>query len=215
MTQTQSITSKLYSNIPSIFAIGAIALTAANYFWIGGVPISLRATTFLAWTIPFAFYVSTSFLMLNWIRQIMRRVPGWWYTRVPAIITFSLVTILSVFLPLRQNDPYLVLFYWFFGQGVGAGVVLMCCISMIMGYLRVYVARTTLRTLMLIIAIYVILGCAGVYNFFGSELLVNMMDWFQGYWIGIVEYMAWAVYHIGQIALVTRVILLQERLRAN
>jgi len=41
------------------------------------------------------------------------------------------------------------------------------------------------------------------------------MDWFQGYWIGIVEYMAWAVYHIGQIALVVRVILFQEKLRAN
>lgn len=215
MTQTQSITTRIYTNIPSIGAIACIALCAANYFFVGGVPISLRATTFLAWTIPFAYYVSNTFLVLLWVRQIMRRVPGWWYTRVPAIITYAAVTILSVFLPARQNDPYLVLFYWFFGQGVGAGVVLMCCISMIMGYLRVYVARTTLRALMLIIAIYVILGCAGIYNFFGSTLLVNMMDWFQGYWIGIVEYMAWAVYHIGQIALVTRVILLQERLRPN
>jgi len=203
----------LYDNIPSILAIFCILLTAANYFWIGGVPISLRATVFLSWTIPFAYYVSTIFLCVLYIRQIMRREHGWWYKQTTALILFFAVTILSIVLPQKQNDSYLLLFYWFFGQGVNAGVVLMCCISMIMGYLRVYVARTTLRTLMLIIAIYVILGCAGVYNFFGNQAIVNAMDWFQGYWIGIVEYMAWAVYHIGQIALVTRVILLQERMR--
>ncbi|MDQ1280294.1 MAG: hypothetical protein QG670_1557 [Thermoproteota archaeon] len=214
-TQTQNVGRTVYDNLPSILAIFLIALTASNYFFVGGVAISLRATVFLAWTIPFAYFVSTTFLVLLYVRQIMRRERGWWYKQTTALILLFAMAILSVFLPLRQNDPYLVLFYWFFGQGVNAGVVLMCCISMIMGYMRVYVARTSLRALMLVIAIYVILGCTGVYNFFGSQLLVNLMDYFQGYWIGIVEYMAWAVYHIGQIALVTRVILLQERLRAG
>jgi len=212
-TQTQSAGSWLYANAPSFFAIACIILTMANYFVVGGVAISLRATVFLSWTIPFAYYVSTIFLIVLYIRQIQRRERGWWFKQTTALIMFAIIFIGSLVLPGAQTNNYLLLLYWFFGQGVNAGVVLMCCVSMIMGYMRVYVARTTLRALMLIIAIYVLLGVGGVYNFAGNQFMVNMMDYFQGYWIGIVEYMAWAIYYIGNIALITRVILLQERMR--
>jgi hypothetical protein len=112
-----------------------------------------------------------------------------------------------------RSHPYVVLWYQFFGQGVSAGVIIMCSISIVMGYLRVYVARTTLRMLMLVIAIFCLAGTTGLFHLTGWWPLIQSNVLIQGYWIGQVEYVAWAVYHIGNIALITRVILLQEKLR--
>lgn len=210
---TESITRKIYDNIPSYGAIILMVLMAINYFIKGGIPISLTANLYLGWSLPFATGVGTIFLCLVHIRKIMRRESGWWFKSLVLLVIFVAVMILSLALPTQQSDPYLVLFYQFWGQGVNAGVIIMCSISIVMGYLRVYVARTTLRLLMLVVGIFVIAGCTGIFHLIGWYPLIQANVLMQGYLIGQVEYVAWAVYHIGNIALITRVILLQERLR--
>jgi hypothetical protein len=157
--------------------------------------------------------VSNVFLMMIHGRKILRRESGWWYKSLFMIVSFFVVLI-AAFLPgVGTTHPYVVLWYQFFGQGVSAGVIIMCSISIVMGYLRVYVARTTLRMLMLVIAIFCLAATTGVFHLTGWYPLIQSNVLIQGYCIGQVEYVAWAVYHIGNIALITRVILLQEKLR--
>lgn len=212
-TSTSTLTSKIYDSLPSIGAIILIFLCAANFFIKGGVPISGTISLWLGWTLPFATGVGAIFLCMTHIRHIMRRESGWYYKSLVMLITFFGVLIASLALPKGQSDLNLTLFYQFFGQGVSAGVIIMCSISIVMGYLRVYVARTTMRLVMLAIAIFCIAATTGVFHLTGFYPLIQSNVLIQGYLIGQVEYVAWAVYHIGNIALITRILLLQERLR--
>jgi hypothetical protein len=167
----------------------------------------------LGWTLPFATATAGCFLILIHIRKIMRREQGGWYRSLVLLGAYAFILIAAFTPGITRSHSYVVLWYQFFGQGVSAGVIIMCSISIVMGYLRVYVARTTLRMLMLVIAIFCLAGTTGVFHLTGFWPLIESNVLIQGYWIGQVEYVAWAVYHIGNIALITRVILLQEKLR--
>jgi hypothetical protein len=142
---SQDLGQKIISNIPSFGAIILIFLCAANFFVKGGVPISGTISLWLGWTLPFAVAVSAVFLIMIHLRKIMRGESGWYYKSLVMLISF-LVILISAFMPgVGRRHPYVVLWYQFFGQGVSAGVIIMCSISIVMGYLRVYVARTTLK----------------------------------------------------------------------
>lgn len=210
-TSKSSLGSQIYENIPSIGAILLLAICIVSFFVVGGWAPSSQASVWLGFTLPFVTAIASVFLILVHVRHIMHRDQGWWLS---ILLLGSFAFVLVYGLTIGTADPYFQLWYSLFGQGATAGVFGMCSIGLIMGYFRIYIARSRLRTLMIIVGL---LGVA-----YGTGLVQALAPWLGGLYlweqmtiIGQTEFGVWLAYHLGEIALITRVIMLQEKLRAG
>jgi hypothetical protein len=82
-----------------------------------------------------------------------------------------------------------------------------------MGYFRTYIARTPLRIIMLVVGLFGVAYGTGIVQTL-TPWLSEVFFWEQAYIIGQAEFGVWMAFHIGEIALLARIFLLQEKLRA-
>jgi hypothetical protein len=208
-TTAKPLTTQIYENIPSIGAILLIIICMISYFVQGGWWPSGRASLWLSLTLPFVTVIASVFLILVHVRHIMNR-DSRWYNSIILLGTFAVVLVSGLTFGLDYS--WFMLWFSLFGQGATAGVFGMASIGLIMGYFRIYIARSSLRILMIVVGL---LGVA-----YGTGIIQTLVPWLSGFYlweqayvIGQTEFGVWMAYHIGEIALITRVIMLQEKLR--
>jgi len=204
-----SIGRKIYDNIPSIGAIIMCFLCMSDFFVKGGVPASGTAGMWLGFTWPFCTIIATIWLVLMHVRRISNRESGWWRS---IICLGALVGMCIAGFALTIDNAWVGFIISIFGQAGAAGIFIMCSISIVMGYLRVYVCRTRLRTLMVIVGLFTVANSGGILAAL-APWLVDPALWLQAYWIGQIEFTVWMVYDIGTMALIVRILLLQEKVR--
>ena len=210
-TQTQPLSAKIYGNAIGLTAAVFIVWCVLNYFVVGGFPYATQAANYVGLATPFMTIVGAGFLIIKHVRHISRRDSNWWGS---IIVLATMIGLVAYGLPRGTTDPWFTYFYAIFGQGVPGGIYSMSSICITVGYLRMYNAKTPLKTVILITGLFTVGAFTGVWALV-APWLVPVYEWSQIYLIGQVEFMVWMAYYIGMLALMVRIFLFQEKLRAG
>jgi len=207
--QSETLSKKIYENLPSLGAVIIIFVCMLNFFIAGGFPLSLKTQLWVGFTVPFAVMVGSIFLSLTHIRHIVRRDRAWWNSVILLAFFFGFLIFGTT---QGQTNPWYTFVYAIVGQGGPGGIYCMSAVVIIFGYFRMYRAKSLLKLIMIIVGLLTVGYQTGVIAMF-APWLAPVFVWSQVYLVGQVEFAVWMAYYIGMLALMVRILLLQEKLR--
>jgi hypothetical protein len=206
---TETVGEKALGNIPTIVGIASLLLQMSNYFVKGGVPGAATLRTWFSISLPFVLVIASAFLCITHARHIMRQSPRWYNSVIYWI--FFVVTIVIGFGPGPGNEWY-GLIVGLFNDAAPAAIMGICSIGIIVGYFRTYIARSVVRILMIFFGLLAIAHGTGVMAV-AFPFLNPVYIFGESYIIGQAEFGVWLAYHMGVVALASRVLMGREKLR--
>jgi hypothetical protein len=206
---TETIGEKALGNIPTIAGIVSLLLQMSNYFVEGGIPGAATALNWFSISLPFVLIIASAFLCITHARHIMRQDARWYNSLVYWI--FFALTILIGFGPGTSHEIYKLLVS-LFADTAAAAIMGICSIGIIVGYFRTYIARSVVRVLMIVFGLLAIAHGTGVMGV-AFPFLNDLYIWEESYIVGQAEFGVWLAYHMGVVALASRVLMGREKLR--
>ncbi len=207
--QTESTGSRIISELPTLVGIVGLFVIASLYWVQPGwdVALTIRDATTLSLIFPTAIVVLL--LLRRHIYNLSRREESWPYdiTTIGSCLFMILLYLIG-----GMEDPTLAALYSNVSVVGTMAVISAIAVGIFSAMMRIYRAKTPTMAFLIALSILALL----TYSPLGEMIypgIPQLGDFVQTYISGAADSAFWISTYIGAVALITRMILLKERLR--
>jgi hypothetical protein len=207
--QEGSVSSLILSNIPTILGVIGMFIIASLYWTDPGWDFAVTLRNSVTLALPWPFAIVSLLLIRRHVRNLIRQEPTWFYD---LITVGSAVVMILIGLVGGVADATRALLYENINIIGTMAVISAIAISILSPMIRIYRAKTWTMAFLIGLSILAFL----TYSPLGTMIhpaIPELGDWVQTYISGASDSAFWISTYIGAIALVTRMILLKEKLK--
>lgn len=204
----QSETS-IVQELPTILGVIGLFIIASLYWTEPGWEVALIIRNATTLSLPFAIIITVGLLIRRHARNIMRKEET---TPYDAITIGSAVLIVLLGLVGGMGDPTMTSLYTNINVIGTMAVISAIAISVFSPMIRIYKAKTPIMGFLILLSILALF----TYTPIGQMIhpaIPSLGDFVQIWISGASDSAFWISTYIGAVALITRMILLKERLR--
>jgi hypothetical protein len=209
--QDQSISRVILSNLPTVIGVIGMFIIASLYFTDPGWPFAVTLRNSVTLSLPWPTAIVSLMLIRRHVRNIMKKESTLPYD---AIVVGSAVLMIILGLLGGTGDPTRATLYANINIIGTMAVISAISISIFSPMIRIYRAKTWTMTLLIGLSILAFM----TYSPLGPMIhpvIPQAGDFVQTYISGASDSAFWISTYIGAVALVTRMILLKEKLKPN
>ncbi len=199
----------IVQELPTILGVIGLFIVATLYWtepgWSGALTIR-NATTL---SLPFATMITVALLIRRHAREIMRKSES---TPYDAITIVAAVLIFLLYLVGGKSDATMASLYANVNVIGTMAVISAISISVFSPMIRIYRAKTPIMGLLIILSILALFTYTPIGEMI-NPAIPKAGDFIQIWISGASDSAFWISTYIGAVALITRMILLKERLR--
>ena len=207
--QTESLGSRIVSEAPTIVGIVGLFVIASLYWMQPGwnVAVIIRNATTLS--LPFPTAIVVLLLLRRHVYNLMRKEKSWPYdiTTIGGCLLMILLYLIG-----GINEPNLATLYTNVSVVGTMAVISAIAIGIFSAMMRIYRAKTPTMAFLIALSCLALL----TYSPLGEMIypgLPRLGDFVQVYISGAADSAFWISTYIGAVSLITRMILLKEKLR--
>lgn len=209
--QDQSISRVILSNLPTVIGVIGMFIIASLYFTDPGWPFAVTLRNSVTLSLPWPTAIVSLMLIRRHVRNIMKKESTLPYD---AIVVGSAVIMIILGLLGGTGEPTHATLYANINIIGTMAVISAISISIFSPMIRIYRAKTWTMTLLIGLSILAFM----TYSPLGPmihPIIPQAGDFVQTYISGASDSAFWISTYIGAVALVTRMILLKEKLKPN
>jgi hypothetical protein len=209
MEQEESISSAILGNLPTVIGVIGMFIIASLYWMDPGWPFAVTLRNSVTLSLPWPTAIVSLLLIRRHIRNIMRQESTLPYD---VIVVGSALTMIVLGLVNGPGDPTRATLYANINIIGTMAVISAIAISIFSPMIRIYRAKTWTMAFLIGLSILAFM----TYSPLGQMIhpvIPQAGDFVQTYISGASDSAFWISTYIGAIALVTRMILLKERLK--
>jgi uncharacterized membrane protein len=207
----QSIVAMIMANLPTVIGLIGMFIISSLYFTNPGWPFAVTLRNSVTLSLPWPTAIVSIMLIRRHIRNIMKKDSTLPYD---AIVVVSAVVMIILGLMGGVGDPTRATLYANINIIGTMAVISAISISIFSPMIRIYRAKTWTMTLLIGLSILAFM----TYSPLGPmihPIIPQAGDFVQTYISGASDSAFWISTYIGAVALVTRMILLKEKLKPN
>jgi len=207
--QTESTGSRIVSELPTIVGIIGLFIIASLYWVQPGWNVALIVRNATTLSLPFPTAIVVLLLLRRHVYNLRRKEESWPYD----IITIgSCLLIMLLYLIGGMEEPTMTTLYTNVNVVGTMAVISAIAVGIFSAMMRIYRAKTPTMAFLIALSILALL----TYSPLGEMIhpaIPRLGDFVQIYISGASDSAFWISTYIGAVALITRMILLKERLR--
>lgn len=211
MAQDKSLTSLIMSNLPTILGIIGMFMIASLYFTQPGWPIAVTLRNSVTLSLPWPIAIVSVLLIRRHVTNIIKRESTLPYD---AVVVGSALLMVILGLVNGLGDPTYQTLYANINIIGTMAVISAIAISIFSPMIRIYRAKSPTMALLIGLSILAFMTYSPLGQMI-SPAIPQAGDFVQTYISGASDSAFWISTYIGAVALVTRMILLKEKLKPN
>lgn len=207
--QEGEMTSTILGNLPTVLGVIGMFIIASLYWMDPGWDFAVTLRNAVTLSLPWPFAIVSLLLIRRHVRNLMKNEPTWPYD---LITVGSAVIMVLIGLTFGISDLTLAALYANVNIIGTMAVISAIAISILSPMIRIYRAKTWTMAFLIGLSILAFL----TYSPLGKMIhpvIPEVGDFVQTYISGASDSAFWISTYIGAIALVTRMILLKEKLK--
>lgn len=207
--QEGEMTSTILGNLPTVLGVLGMFIIASLYFMDPGWDFAVTLRNSVTLSLPWPFAIVSLLLIRRHVRNLMKNEPTWPYD---LITVGSAVIMVLIGLTFGISNLTLATLYANVNIIGTMAVISAIAISILSPMIRIYRAKTWTMAFLIGLSILAFL----TYSPLGKMIhpvIPEVGDFVQTYISGASDSAFWISTYIGAIALVTRMILLKEKLK--
>jgi hypothetical protein len=207
--QEESISNQIIANLPTVLGLIGMFIISTLYFMDPGWPLAVTLRNSVTLSLPWPTAIVSLLLIRRHLRNIMKQESTLPYD---VIVVGSALVMIILGLVNGQGDPTLATLYANINIVGTMSVISAIAISIFSPMIRIYRAKTWTMAFLIGLSILAFM----TYSPLGQMIhpvIPQAGDFVQTYLSGASDSAFWISTYIGAIALITRMVLLKEKLK--